>query len=392
MVKNSLSLKRYDVLIILFIIILASFDLFRGYIENAAVNSFFALKEVLLLFLFGLFVSKTHHTYISRSFLLVAFTFIIYCFLNIRNDGGILLFFIFYKYLIVYYLCYVIFTNIELSLIVKGCNLLLIIFFCYSVFSILQLVIAPDTLVRSGRMSGFANPSYLSYIYILCFLFSVAEKKSLFPIWFAIVGFLTLTKTFFVAFSLVLVYLIIFSTYRFKLLVALFLLIPIMGYIIQLTPDVYIAFDKAVTVLTDRDTNEFNSLDDRFSRVDKFKEGNNGSFVFGYGTGRADPASVFLGEKLGKNLPNTVDFENQYLNVFYSLGVIGVVLFYYPFVANINRTLLSKKKIIEKHEIRLFYLVFLLYNVTLNIVESFTACIISLLFLAFYEKKCQNCD
>ena len=380
-----LSMKRYDVVIVLLIIVFASCDLFRGYLDSSIINAFFSLKELLLVSLFVLYANKIGLC-VNRSFLFVSILFLTYCSLNTRSIDETFLFFIYLKYLIVYYLCYVIFVNTRKEILQKAANILLAIFFFYSLFSIFQLTIYPDSLVRSGRMSGFANPSYLSYIYLLCFLFAYKQRSFYMGIWFIIVGFLTLTKTFFVVFLLVLIYLVIYSSKRFKLLSIILILSPCMYYVVQQNQDVFITFNRAITVLTDSESGEYNSLEDRFSKISDFKKNNDGTFIWGYGTGKAGPATIFASEKMNKDFPHTVDFENQFLNIYFSLGFLGLLLFYYPFY-NKAKYLLFNRNFKNKHIIRLFFLVFLLYNMTLNILESFTACIISLLFLILYEKE-----
>lgn len=382
------SLNKYNTFIVSIILLLASLDLFRAYLENSTVNLFFAFKEIFLFCLLFLFIRRNHVNITSSLLLIMLLTFF-FCLINV-NIEGILLSFIFLKYVLVLFLSYLIFKNVSLEVLQKGSCVILGIFFIYSIAATYYGLVSPDYMVRSGRISGFANPSFLSYIYLLCFLYAFFKHYNILSIWFIVVGCLTLTKTFLVTFFIVLIYLILLSPQRLKLLLAMAIIIPILSYVLTLNQEMYIAFDKALDVLINRDSMEYNSMDDRIGRISSFEKSNSGNFIVGYGTGKAGSAAIFLKDKMGQNLMNLTDFENQILNIFYSLGVLGLFLLYYPFINQL--VLVYKRKIClrKKHPFYLFFIVFMLYNFTLNILESFTACVITLLFLVMYGKKIEN--
>lgn len=383
------SLKRCDTFVVTSFVLLASFDLFRAYIEVPAINYIFAFKEVLLICL--LFIQcRINSVKITPSFLAVMLLTIFYCGINVVDENGIFLSLIFLKYVLVYFTTYLIFRNLSLDILRKGTKTVLFVFFVYSVTSLFYAFAFPDSMVRAGRMSGSANPSFLSYIYLLCFLYTFFNNHKFWSVWFILVGFLTLTKTFFVACCIVLIYLLIFSSYRGRILLTMLVIVPILSYVLTLNNDVYITYNKALAVLIDRDSNEYNSMDDRIGRIATFERKNSGNFIWGYGTGKAGASTTFLREKIGIELDNLTDFENQILNIFYSLGIFGILLLYYPFVNHLVAIRRKKMFFREKHCFYLFLIVFVLYNLTLNILESFTSCIITLLFLMEYGKEIEN--
>lgn len=314
---------------------------------------------------------------------------IFYCLINIDLEG-VLLSLIYLKYVIVFFFSYLILKNLSLNVLQTGCKVIIGIFFIYSIVAIFYGIAFPDSLIRSGRISGFANPSFLSYIYLLCFLYMFFKHYALWAIWFIVVGCLTLTKTFIVAFCVVLVYLILLSSQRLKLLVAMSLIIPVLSYVLTLNQEMYITYDKALSVLIDRDSREYNSMNDRIERISYFEEHNSGNFIWGYGTGKAGSAAVFLKDKMGQNVEHLTDFENQFLNIYYSLGILGLFLLYYPFIAKLVVVFKKKISLRKKHPFYLSIIVFVLYNITLNVLESFTACIITLLFLVEYGKELED--
>lgn len=379
------SIKRYSNIAVLIIILLASLDLFRAYLEIELVNSIFALKELVLLVLF-IHLCRKKNIKISNSILIVFIFSIFYCGINVVNQGSFILYFVFLKYLIVYYITYIVFDNSNLAVLQKAVNLLVCIFFIYSLISYVRLFLFSDSLFRSGRISGDANPSFLSYIYLLCFLYAFTKNKIFIATWFAIAGFLTLTKTYFVALVIIALCLIVFSSHRMKVLFISFIMTVVFAYVVTLNDDIFIAFDKALTVLLYKDNNEYNSFEDRISRISTFREENTGNFISGYGTGKASSASVFVDEKLGVKIDSTIDFENQMLNFYYSLGVLGLFMMYYPFGSK-AWIIFNTPKGSAKYFFFLFLIAFGLYNMTLNILESYTTCIISLLFLFVFEKE-----
>lgn len=390
-VNGGKSFNKYDVNTLYLFIILASGDLFRAYAEINVINSIFAIKEIIVIIEFIIFF--LYHKYkLNNNNIGYICILLLYSIVNCQNDIGVLLHFIFIKYITVYILTYFIFNHLQLTTLTYGCNLVIVIFGIYSIFSLFQGLLFPDSTVRYGRISGFANPSYLSLIYLYCFIYLVSNEKLYKGLWFLIVGFLTMTKTFFVVTPIILLFSIIYNRSRKKIITIILIAVPFIIFIIQNNAEMLTTYDRAFKVLIERDESEYNSMADRISRIKTFEDNNSGNFIIGYGTGKAGSAGVFLADKLNLEIKNTLDFENQYLNIYYSWGVIGLLLLFSPIIYltyQVYRYNNSNRKIKSYYS---FLITFLLYGITLNIIESFTSSIISLLFLFYGKQKAKSCN
>lgn len=370
-------------------VILASLDLFRAYADIGAVNIIFAFKECIIIGLFILYF-YINRTKVTGSFIALFLCLILYVILNCRNENGLILQFVFIKYIVVYFFSYLILSHIGFKFLELGCRIVIFIFGVYSIYSVIQGVISPDSLVRAGRISGTANPSFISVIYLYSFIFCFFEKKTIPALWFLFAGILTMTKTYFVTSVLITLLISIFSKRKKHIIVLVSIIIPIVSGIIKNNIELYYTFDRAYKVLVDQDDREYNSMDDRITRIDGFKEKNSGMFLFGYGTGRASSGTTFVKEKLDIDIDGAIDFENQYLNIYYSMGVIGLFLLYFPIIFIVKCVIAKKTRVKEKLEFYLYLMSFLLYSITLNLIESFTGIIISLLFLLYSQKHVCN--
>lgn len=381
--------SKFDRIIIILFVILAAGDLFRAYADQNLINAIFALKELIIISAFILFfiINKYKLSYSEIGYI---FLLLIYSIVNSRDEYGVLLHIVFIKYIFVYIFSFYIFNHLNLNTLTVGCNLLVNIFWIYSVFSIIQGLFSPDSLVRSGRISGFANPSFLSQIYLYCFIYNISQEKIFKGLWFIVAGFLTMTKTFFVAAPIIVIISIVYSKQRTKIIGLILLTIPLVLGVVENNKEMFITFDRAYKVLIERDQTEYNSMDDRVNRIEPFINSNSGSFIIGYGTGKASSASVFLLEKLGVSADNTIDFENQYLNFYYSWGVLGIILIYWPIINLTYAVYHLKGGKDDKRSYNLYLITFLLFGITLNIIEAFTSCIVSLIFLFYAKQKIKN--
>jgi len=379
-------LSKLDYYSVIALTLLASFDLFRAYAEIGILNAFFSIKEFIIIGLFTLYFCYKKIRIRSSNVFYFIFL-ILYMILNCRNDKGVILLFVYIKYVIVYLLGYLLLSQLNVDLLKSGCKIVTGIFGFYSIFSVIQGFLFPDTLVRSGRISGSANPSFISLIYLYSFIFCFFNKKTISALWFLVVGVLTMTKTFFVTAPIVSMTAIFFSKKRKIVILLIAFIIPILSFVIKNNIELYYTFDRAYKVLIERDGNEYNSMDDRIDRIENFERQNSGFFLFGYGTGRASSAAIFVNEKLNTNINGTLDFENQYLNIYYSMGLVGILLLYLPILSIIKCVFNKEIKFKCKLEFYLYLISFLLFSITLNLIESFTGVLISLLFLVYSQKN-----
>lgn len=381
--------NKFDRIIIILFVILAAGDLFRAYADQNLINAIFALKELIIIsaFILLFIINKYKLSYFEIGYIILL---LIYSIVNSRDEYGVLLHLVFIKYIFVYIFSFYIFNHLNLNTLTVGCNLLVNIFWIYSVFSIIQGLFSPDSLVRSGRISGFANPSFLSQIYLYCFIYNISQDKIFKGLWFIVAGFLTMTKTFFVAAPIIVIISIVYSKQRTKIIGLILFAIPLVLGVVENNKEMFITFDRAYKVLIERDQTEYNSMDDRVNRIEPFINSNSGSFIIGYGTGKASSASVFLLEKLGVSANNTIDFENQYLNFYYSWGVLGIILIFWPIINLTYAVYHLKGGKDDKRSYNLYLITFLLFGITLNIIEAFTSCIVSLIFLFYAKQKIKN--
>lgn len=378
--------KNIDTPICIILIILASFDLFRAYAEVSIINVIFAIKEVIICLIFIDYLIKKRPK-ISENQIVIFFSIVLFFSINIRFDVGVLLNLVFVKYLIIYFITYLFFSICNLSAEEKSIKLLSNIFLIYSIFSLIQGFFFPQLTVRSGRISGFANPSFLSLIYLYIYVYWISENKPLLAFWFLLSGLITMTKTFFVVAPIVILSSFLISNK--KRIISLMLGITLIStvIIVQNNTEMMYTFDRAYKVLIERDADEYNSFEDRQSRKTDFEKYNSGNFLIGYGTATASAATTFVKEKFDITVNHSVDFENQYLNLYYSGGIIGLFIIYVPIFLVFIRVLNYKTSLKNKYTFYIYLFIFLLYGLTLNVIESFTSCIISLLYLIYEERK-----
>ncbi len=383
--------NNIDSVVIEGIILLASFDLFRAYADIKVINAIFAVKEIVLIALF-LYYLIERRTKIPSNIVYLYLISILYLGLNIRFDTGVLLYFVFLKYFTVYYIALSIVSICNIESEKKAIDILTYIFITYSFFSLIQGFLFPQYMVRAGRVSGFANPSYLSLIYLYLYLYWTKNNRILLAMWFVMSGCLTMTKTFFVISPVAIIGSLFISEKKKYLLSMIGIALATTTIIVCNNQEMLYTFDRAYKVLIERDANEYNSFEDRNSRGIDFEKYNSGNYFCGYGTASASAATSFVNEKFNIQIPHATDFENQYLNLYYSSGILGLILVYLPIILIFIKVLISSINFNKKILFYLYLIVFLLFGLTLNVIESFTSCIISLLFLIYEERSILRCD
>ena len=222
-------------------------------------------------------------------------------------------------------------NELECSLNIVG-----MLFITYCILTSLQQIYGFNIRLE-GRGGLSANPSILSFIYLIFAYFYLVNKKYFFCCIFILGGILTFTKTFFVALLISLVYYLIITRSYLKLrfMISSFSFIALILTFIGSSDRLKQYWGTSFRILTLSEKvgeNSFSSRTDKFTSVfskDEFH------VLIGNGFGTAGNGFVFARKKLGyiDKLPNYyINAESTYYNQILSIGLIGILFYFLPLI------------------------------------------------------------
>lgn len=278
-------------------------------------------------------------------------------------------------------------NELECSLKIIG-----ILFFTYCILTSLQQIYGFNIRLE-GRGGLSANPSILSFIYLIFSYFYLVNKKYLICCIFLLGGILTFTKTFFVALLISLVYYLIITRSYLKLrfmissLCFLALILSFIGSSDRLKQ--YWGTSFRILTLSERvGANSFSSRTDRFTSVFSRDDFN---VLIGNGFGTAGNGLIFAQKKLGytDKLPKYyINAESTYYNQILSIGFIGILFYFLPLIFLFTKSYL---RYLHKNNYNLlfimqFIIVFFVFCFTLNMFEGFISCGLLSIIITLYSK------
>ena len=254
------------------------------------------------------------------------------------------------------------------------------LFFVYCILTSFQQVYGFNIRLE-GRGGLTANPSILSFIYLIFCFFYLINKKYFYCWIFLLGGILTFTKTFFVALSMSLLFYFIVTRSYLKLrfiftsLVFAVIITTFIGSSDRLKQYWGTSF-RILTLSEKVGENSFNSRTDKFISI---FSGNDFNLMIGNGFGTAGYGLVFAQKKLGftDKLPKYyINAESTYYNQILSIGLIGILFYFTPliflFFKNYFRYL--HKKNYNSLFTMLFIIIYFVFCFTLNMFEGFITC------------------